>query len=129
MITVEEAQESIFSNIVPLGRERVHISDALGRVLAEDVVAPRPIPPWRNSAMDGYAVRAGDIAAATKSNPVKLRIIDELQAGFESDKTVGPGEAIRIMTGAPIPGGADSVVMVELTERDDDSEVSILQSV
>ncbi|MBT5946416.1 MAG: molybdopterin molybdenumtransferase MoeA, partial [Nitrospinaceae bacterium] len=62
MITVEEAQESIFSNIVPLGRERVHISDALGRVLAEDVVAPRPIPPWRNSAMDGYAVRAGDIA-------------------------------------------------------------------
>ncbi|MBT5946957.1 MAG: molybdopterin molybdotransferase MoeA, partial [Nitrospinaceae bacterium] len=60
---------------------------------------------------------------------VKLRIIDELQAGFESDKTVGPGEAIRIMTGAPIPGGADSVVMVELTERDDDSEVSILQSV
>lgn len=129
MISVEEAQESILSNIHPLGRERVHISDAQGRVLAEEVVAPRPIPPWRNSAMDGYAVRAGDIAAAAKENPVKLRIIDELQAGFESDKTVGPGEAIRIMTGAPIPRGADSVVMVELTERNGDSEVSILESV
>jgi molybdopterin molybdotransferase len=129
MISVEEAQETILSRIPAMGRERVHIGDALGRVLAEDVVSPRQIPPWANSAMDGYAVRARDIAHSSEENPATLRIIEEIQAGFESAKTIGPGEAIRIMTGAPIPKGADAVVMVELTERDNDDEVRILKSV
>ncbi len=129
MISVEEAQDAILKRIPRLGRERVHILAALGRVLAEDVVAPRPIPPWANSAMDGYAVRAADVAGASGENPVTLRVIEELQAGFEASRAVGPGEAIRIMTGAPIPEGADAVVMVELTEPGGEGETRILQSV
>jgi molybdopterin molybdotransferase len=128
MISVEEAQESILSRIPALGRERVNIADALGRVLAEDVFAFRPIPPWANSGMDGYAVRARDIAEASPERPATLRVIDEIQAGFESARTLGPGDAIRIMTGAPIPDGADAVVMVELTERGDGDEVRILRA-
>ncbi len=128
MISVEEAQESILSRIPILGRERIYIADALGRVLAEDVFASRPLPPWANSAMDGYAVRARDIAEASPESPATLRVIDEIQAGFESDKSLGPGDAIRIMTGAPIPGGADAVVMVELTECGGGDEVRILQA-
>ena len=122
MISVEEAQETILSQIGRLGRERVHLGDAMSRVLAEDVTAPNPIPPWANSAMDGYAVRAADVAAATREDPATLRVVDEVAAGSESAKTVGPGEAIRIMTGAPVPGGADAIVMVEMTEREREGE-------
>ncbi len=129
MISVEEAQDAILPHIPRLGRERVHIMAALGRVLAEDVVAPRPIPPWANSAMDGYAVRAADLVAVSGENPATLRVVAELQAGFESSRAVGPGEVIRIMTGAPIPEGADAVVMVELTEPGGEGEVRILESV
>ncbi|MDA0999690.1 MAG: molybdopterin molybdotransferase MoeA [bacterium] len=116
MISVEEAQEAVLSKIEPLGRTRVSVENALGRVLAEDVISPRPIPPWANSAMDGYAVRAADVAGASGESPVTLCVIEELQAGFEAKKTVGAGEAIRIMTGAPMPKGADAVVLVEKTE-------------
>jgi len=129
MISVEEAQEAILSRIPTMGRERLHIGDALGRVLAEDVISLRPIPPWANSAMDGYAIRSRDIAHSSEESPCTLRIIDEAPAGFESAKTIGPGEAIRIMTGAPIPKGADAVVMVELTVRDNDDEVRVLKPV
>ncbi len=129
MISVEEAQDAILPHIPRLGRERVHIMAALGRVLAEDVVASRPIPPWANSAMDGYAVRAADLVAVSGENPATLRVVAELQAGFESSRAVGTGEVIRIMTGAPIPEGADAVVMVELTEPGGEGEVRILESV
>ncbi len=129
MISVEEALDAILLRIPRLGRERIHIMGALGRVLAEDIASPRPIPPWPNSAMDGYAVRAGDVAGASGENPAVLRVVAELQAGFEASRAVGPGEAIRIMTGAPIPEGADAVVMVELTEGGGEGEVRILQSV
>jgi molybdopterin molybdotransferase len=129
MISVEEAQETILSKIGRLGRERVHLANAMGRVLAEDVTAPSPIPPWANSAMDGYAVRAADVVAATREDPATLRVVDELAAGFVSAKTVGPGEAIRIMTGAPVPGGADAIVMVESTEREKEGEVRVLAPV
>jgi len=117
MITVDEALEKILSHIQPLGFEKVSILEALGRVIAEDMIAPRDLPPYDNSGMDGYAVRYEDIQNASQKNPVRLEVIEDLRAGFISKRTVQKGQAIRIMTGAPIPKGADAVVPVEETER------------
>ncbi|NWF94469.1 MAG: molybdopterin molybdotransferase MoeA [Syntrophaceae bacterium] len=117
MIAVEEALERILSHIRPLGSEKVSILDALGRVISEDIYANRDIPPLDNSGMDGYAVRARDIQNASQDHPVRLKVIEDLRAGFVSQKTLRTGEAIRIMTGAPIPNGADTVVPVEDTEK------------
>jgi molybdopterin molybdotransferase len=117
MITVEEALERILLHIQPLGFEKVSILETLGRVMAEDMIAPRDLPPYDNSGMDGYAVRHEDIQDAFEKNPVRLEVIEDLRAGFISGKTVQKGQAIRIMTGAPIPKGADAVVPVEETER------------
>jgi molybdopterin molybdotransferase len=117
MITVEEALDKTLSHIQPLGFEKVSILDALGRVIAEDMIAPRDLPPYDNSGMDGYAVRCEDIRDASEKNPVRLEVIEDLRAGFISKKIVQKGQAIRIMTGAPIPKGADAVVPVEETER------------
>ena len=117
MITVDEALEKILSHIQPLGFEKVSILEALGRVIAEDMIAPRDLPPYDNSGMDGYAVRYEDIRDASEKNPVRLEVIEDLRAGFISKRTVQKGQAIRIMTGAPIPKGADAVVPVEETER------------
>lgn len=121
MITVDEALEKILSHIQPLGFEKVSILEALGRVIAEDMIAPRDLPPYDNSGMDGYAVRHEDIRDASEKSPVRLEVIEDLRAGFISEKTVQKGQAIRIMTGAPIPKGADAVVPVEETERGDGS--------
>jgi len=85
--------------------------------LAEDIMAPRNIPPWDNAAMDGYAVRWKDIQAASLLRPVKLKVLADLPAGLVFKGRVGPGEALRIMTGAPLPRGADTVVQVEDTEK------------
>jgi molybdopterin molybdotransferase len=115
MISVDEALEKILSFIKPLGYEKVSILEGLGRVIAEDIHAPRDIPPLDNSAMDGYAVKWDDIKNATKDNPVRLKVIEDLPAGLISKKTVENGCAIRIMTGAPIPKGADTVVQSEDT--------------
>ncbi len=117
MITVDEAIEKILSYVQPLGFEKVSILDALGRVIAEDMTAPRDLPPYDNSGMDGYAVRYEDVQDASEKNPVRLVVIEDLRAGFISEKTIQKGQAIRIMTGAPIPKGADAVVPVEDTER------------
>ncbi len=125
MISVEEAQNSILEMIRPMGRERVGLLDSPGRVLAEDVQSPRPVPPWNNSAMDGYALRAEDVRGASRETPRKLRVIEEIQAGVVASRALGPGEAIKIMTGAPIPEGANAVVLVEETERISDDEVQI----
>jgi len=92
------------------------IADAVGHVLAAAVAAEEDVPPFANSAVDGYAVRAADVA----STPVRLQVVAEVAAGWSTDRTVGPGEAIRIMTGAPMPAGADASVMVEDTEREGD---------
>ncbi len=121
MLSVEEALDQILRHIEPLGTERVSLLNALGRVVAEDVYAPRDIPPLDNSGMDGYAVRAEDIAKASQDSPIRLKVIEDLPAGFIAKKAVQKGEAIRIMTGAPIPTGADAVVPVEETKREDDS--------
>jgi len=117
MITVDEALNNVLSHIQPLGFEKVSILDALGRVIVEDMIAPRDLPPYDNSGMDGYAVRYEDVQNASQKNPIRLEVIEDLRAGFVSEKTVQKGEAIRIMTGAPIPKGADAVVPVEETER------------
>ena len=125
MISVEDAQKSILDMIRPMGRERAGLLNSLGRVLAEDVHSSRSIPPWNNSAMDGYALRAEDVRGATRETPKGLRVVEEIQAGVVATHRVGPGEAIKIMTGAPIPDGADAVVLVEETERISEDEVHI----
>jgi len=117
MISVEAALEIILSEIKPLGMERVNILSAMGRVLGEDIVADTNNPPWDNSAMDGYAVRAVDTKEASKDQPVTLQIIEDLPAGYVAKKSVKRGQTIRIMTGAPMPNGADAVIMVEETAR------------
>ncbi|MBN1637023.1 MAG: molybdopterin molybdotransferase MoeA [Deltaproteobacteria bacterium] len=113
MITVEDARKTILSHIEPLAPEKMYILDALGRYLAEDVHSPIAIPQVNNSAMDGYAVRSDDIV-----NPeTKLTVIYDLPAGTLPKGPVGSNQAVRIMTGAPVPPGADAVVMRENTEE------------
>lgn len=119
MLSVEEALNKILTHIEPLGSEKVSILKALGRVITEDIYAPRDIPPLDNSGMDGYALRSEDIQNASLENRVRLEVIEDLPAGFISKKVIQRGQAIRIMTGAPIPGGADAVIPVEDTERGD----------
>lgn len=128
MITVDEALDKILSRIEPLGFEKVSILEALGRVIAEDIYANRDIPPFDNSGMDGYAVRSEDIQNASSSRPVRLEVIEDLPAGFISKKRLEQGKAIRIMTGAPIPKGADTIVPVEETNQEE-KFVSILETV
>ena len=117
MISVDEAVRIVLEQIQPMGTERVPIPEVLGRVLAEDIVSRREHPPWDNSAMDGYAIRWEDVRTAAPETPVPLKVVGEIQAGRMPLHPVGPGEAIRIMTGAPIPDGVDGVVRVEDTEE------------
>jgi molybdopterin molybdotransferase len=116
MLTVPEASARILEHIAPLAIERVPLLDALGRVLAEPIRAPMTLPAWDNSAMDGYAVRGSDIDAATRQQPVQLRVLETVAAGKFATQSVAAGEATRIMTGAPIPDGADTVIRVEDTD-------------
>ncbi len=117
MIRVDAALRAILAGIAPLPVVSLPILDALGLVLAEEIVASANIPPFRNSAMDGYAVRAADIAEATRANPTRLLIVGEGPAGYAPSGTVTPGTAVRIMTGAPLPPGADTVVRFEETDE------------
>ena len=116
MLSVPEAAERMVADVRPLAPERVPLLDALGRVLAEPVVAPLTLPPWDNSAMDGYAVHAADIAGAAKENPVVLPVRETVAAGQFPSAPLERGIAVRIMTGAPLPDGTDSVVRVEDTD-------------
>jgi molybdopterin molybdotransferase len=118
MIPLADVQAAIFGAMTRLEPIEVDLRDALGLVLAERVTAPEAVPPFANTAMDGYAVRAADTVGAAEGAPVRLRVVGELAAGHAPTLAVGDGEAIRIMTGAPMPDGADAVVMVERTERD-----------
>ena len=115
-VSVPEASAHILADIVTLGPERVPLRSALGRVLVSDVVAPLSLPPWDNASMDGYALRAADVVGAGAESPVILRVVGTIAAGGAADSRVGVGEAIRIMTGAPVPAGADSVVRIEDTD-------------
>ena len=122
-VSVPEAREIILAAVRPLGAETVGLRAAGGRILAEEVVSSRLIPPLDNSAMDGFALRAEDVAEV----PAELVVVGELPAGRFPDRKLLPGEAIRILTGAPIPEGADTVVMQEDTERVGD-RVTVLRS-
>jgi molybdopterin molybdotransferase len=114
--TVEGARAAILGEIAgPTAVESVAVDAALGRGLAADVVAAVTLPPWDNSAMDGYAIRAADVAAATEEVPTRLPVVGEVPAGGVADRGVEHGSAVRIATGAPIPDGADAVVPVEAT--------------
>jgi molybdopterin molybdotransferase len=114
---LHEALTIVLSAAQPLGLEKVAILNGLGRVLGEDIIATRDNPPWDNSAMDGFAVRWDDLKQEHAiGKPIVLKVIEEVPAGKVATKTVGPGQAIRIMTGAPLPQGATAVVKVEETE-------------
>ena len=117
MISVAEATKRLLARVEPLGAEQVALTDALGRVLAEDVVARRSQPPFPASAMDGYAARTTDL----KTVPAKLKIVGNVPAGQAYGHSLKPGEAVRIFTGAPVPDGADCIVIQEDTARDGDT--------
>ncbi len=117
MISVEEALAYVLKHFHALEPERVPMLDALDRVLAEDIVADIDVPPFNNSAMDGYAVRAANIAGASNESPVTLRVVGNVAAGHTASRAVERGTAMRIMTGAPLPSGADTVVRFEETSE------------
>jgi molybdopterin molybdotransferase len=110
--SVREASERILAAVTPLPSVAVPLRDSFGLVLAEDVVSPIEHPPWDNSSMDGYAVRAADIARATKDSPVELPVLETVRAGQRPTRSIENGTAIRVMTGAPVPDGADTVIRV-----------------
>jgi len=119
MISVDEAKRRLLALIQPVGAEQVAVSEAAGRVLAEDVAARRTQPPFPASAMDGYAARCADL----KNIPAKLKVVGNVPAGQAYGKTLKSGEAVRIFTGAPVPEGADCIVIQEDTERDGDTVI------
>lgn len=116
LLRLEEARERMLTGVEPLGVERVALAEGLGRVLAEPVLALVTLPPWDNSAMDGFAVRAEDVVGASNEAPVRLRVVGEVAAGHVPTTTVEPGTAVRILTGGMLPPGADAVVPVEDTD-------------
>jgi molybdopterin molybdotransferase len=120
VVSAGDAERAIAAQLTPQPPVRIPLADAVGHILAEDVHATIPLPPWTNAGMDGYAVRAADLRGATRSAPVSLRLIGTSQAGAFPDRAVEPGEAMRIFTGAPVPSGADSVVRQEDTDRGSD---------
>ncbi len=115
-VSVDEARARILAAFHPLPTISVPIEEALGCVLAEDIVAPIDLPPFTNSAMDGFAVRTEDVAGANPETPVVLRVVGEVAAGSAPAASLAPGTAMRIMTGAPVPEGADAVVRFEDTD-------------
>jgi molybdopterin molybdotransferase len=116
LLTVEEARAAVFAAIDgPTEPELAWLSEALGRVAAESVASPLDLPPWDNSAMDGYAIRSADVAGATDGAPLRLSVAGEVRAGQAAEAAVERGSAIRIATGAPVPPRADAVVPVEET--------------
>jgi molybdopterin molybdotransferase len=119
-VSVEEASSRILSAAVPLPTERLPVGAVSARALAEPVVASATLPPWDNSAMDGYAVRGDEIAGASADTPIMLPVAGVVRAGDADRVPLQPGQAMRIMTGAPVPPGADTVVRVEDTDREAD---------
>jgi molybdopterin molybdotransferase len=116
LMSLEDARHRILSDVLPLRSERLPIGEALGRVLAVDTTALLTLPPWDNSAMDGFAVRSEDVATASTGTPVRLAVVGEVAAGYEPAVRVEPGTAVRILTGAILPLGADAIVPVEDTD-------------
>jgi molybdenum cofactor synthesis domain-containing protein len=127
---LEEAREIIDRTIAPIERtERVRVLDASGRVLARDVAADADVPPLSRAAMDGYAVRAADTAGASHQSPAVFRCIEQTFTGQVPRQSIGPGQCIEVATGAPLPAGADAVVIVEDTAVDDEGAVRVFAAV
>jgi molybdopterin molybdotransferase len=126
MLSPAEAARLILEHVRPLETARLPLREALDLVLAEDVASPIDLPGLDNSAMDGYAVRATDVAGASPERKVALRVVETVPAGRFPTRAVGPGEATRIFTGAPLPGGADGVIRQEDTEPLPDGRVAVL---
>ena len=117
LLPIDDARAYVMSLASALPTVTVPAREAIGLVLAEAVAAAEDVPPFESSAVDGYAVRAASLRSASPSSPVELVVVGEVAAGASTDRVLGEGEAIRIMTGAPVPAGADAIVMVEDTER------------
>jgi len=128
MISIVEASAIVLENVKVLPPRQMELAECLGRVLGEDIRSREDTPPFTNSAMDGFAVRAGDTESASVESPRIFQVLGDLRAGETTGTRVGKGEAIRIMTGAPLPAGADAVVMVEDT-REGEKGVEILRPV
>src|SRR5437870_10349445 len=124
MLSVEEALERILAEIRPLNIVQIPLPEACGLVLAEDVIAQEEIPPFANSAMDGFALLSKD-SHPRDGQPPRLRITGEVAAGYVADHAVEEGTTMRIMTGAPVPPGADTVIQVELTRSENPEWVEI----
>lgn len=116
-IELEEARALLAESVRPLGVEQVSRQEALGRTLAEDVTAPLDQPPFDRSPLDGYALRSADLTGASPEHPVSLRVVETVYAGGVPSRVLGPGEAIRIMTGAMLPRGCDCVLQHERTDN------------
>lgn len=131
MLPLEDAQARIDADIKTLGEIEIPISEARGLVLAEPISTLEPIPPFDNTAMDGFAVRAADLSGASETKPVCLPVVGTIAAGAVAERPLEAGETMRIMTGAPIPDGADAVIMVELSRPvpDDGDLVEFLAEV
>ena len=128
-ISLEEARKRLDANVRPIARtERVRLEDAAGRVAATDVASPIDVPPFARSAMDGYAVIAADTQSASRSAPAELRLLDRIYTGQMSTVTVTRGACAEIATGAPLPAGADAVVMVEETAKATGDRIQIFAS-
>ena len=129
-IPLDQARALIDAAIRPIERtEQVSLSEAAGRVLAEDLISAGDVPPFARAAMDGYAVRATDTTGATRQEPKPLKRIGTVFTGEVSKQTVGPGECLEIATGAPIPAGADAVVIVEETDGEASGRVLVYSPV
>ena len=125
MISVDEHLARVLSVVQPLAPLELGLLDAHGCVLDEDVSAPLPLPGFDNSAMDGYAVRSADVSAAAPGTPVVLDVTGDVAAGDTTRHVLAPGTAMRIMTGAPLPEGADAVVPVERRDPTAERDVEI----
>src|ERR1043166_5943301 len=117
MLEVSEARERILSEISVLAVSELDLAESLGHVLAEDLISDLNLPLWDNSAMDGYAVRTADVATASRARPIRLRVIEHISAGATPTQRLVDGTSARIFTGAPLPEGADAVVMQEDTDQ------------
>lgn len=117
LLSVAEARQRLLEAFTQVDAERIPLAHAVGRVLAEPIVSKLDLPLFANSSMDGFAVRSADVAAADPDRPVELYVVGDIPAGQVFQDKVGPGEAVRIMTGAPLPRGADAVIPVEATDQ------------
>src|SRR6185436_16872238 len=129
MLRIEDALQLILANTPVLPDEDVALANAVGRVLRRDALSDLDLPPFDRARMDGYAVRAGDTANASGQCPVRLRAIGESAAGFAFKGQVEAGQAVRIMTGAPVPAGADAVQKIEVIEVSEDGWIELTEPV